>query len=483
VPALPAPIRGASACEEPPLEIDRWMCDAQRVGPRLSAAWARHMRMPRWRYLSRPTPSLSAALVLFCGDGMHPFDADKPGLAQMSYGYPREVIVLAVRRADRALLELVPDGERALEQTLCQAAHNAPDDALAALLAARPWRLMDAYRGFLSSWFAHGFGMTAIQHAHMFHVMLQRTPEHKLPAPREALERALNRREVRVIRRARHQLSSVLDPEVVRAVRATGAILTPVTYNLLATAADGVREQRQRALAAFPGLLPALLGKDPPLPEAGSADVLDYYRAGSESRFPPHAQALIDMVDQGKALAPRIAGWLDQPKSAIDAAHLVPPIVFWRLDEKGVRALLRTLDAVSPEQRPHRLSQWVALRHVSTAVTELADAFERCGDTLGHVVWSGAVSKFLAWAAGSGWNDAVGSVWDEGELSYLTFGVDRALTAEQDVAKALGIPAESVLEELAKLTLPQLLVWNQRWQRALEDYRRRVQQRSPVAGD
>jgi hypothetical protein len=98
-------------------------------------------------------------------------------------------------------------------------------------------------------------------------------------------------------------------------------------------------------------------------------------------------------------------------------------------------------------------------------------------------VWSGAVSKFLAWAAGSGWNDAVGSVWDEGELSYLTFGVDRALTAEQDVAKALGIPAESVLEELAKLTLPQLLVWNQRWQRALEDYRRRVQQRSPVAGD
>jgi hypothetical protein len=286
-----------------------------------------------------------------------------------------------------------------------------------------------------------------------------------------------------VIRRARHQLSSVLDPEVMRAVRATGAILTPVTYNVLATATDGLREQRQRALAAFPGLLPALLGKDPPLPEAGTAEVLDYYRDGSELRFPQQAQALVDMVDQGKALAPRIAAWLGQPKAAIDAARSVPPIVFWRLGERGVCALLRTLNAVRPEQHPNRLSQWMALRHVSIAVTELTESFERRGEALGHVVWNGAVRKFLSWAARSGWNDAVTSVWDESELSYLTFGVDRALTAEQDVAKALGIPVESVLEELAKLTLPQLLVWNQRWQRALEDYRRRVEQRSPVAGE
>jgi hypothetical protein len=93
------------------------------------------------------------------------------------------------------------------------------------------------------------------------------------------------------------------------------------------------------------------------------------------------------------------------------------------------------------------------------------------------------VSRLLAWAASSGWSDAVGAVWDESELAYLTFGIDRALTAEQDVAHALGIPIESVLEQLAKLSFTQLLIWNQKWQRGLEDYRRRVEQRSPVAGE
>jgi hypothetical protein len=474
---------GMSAGAEQVLEIDRWMCDAQRVGPRISAAWSRHLRVPRWRYLPRPSKSLAGALVLFCGDGLHPVEADKPGFAQMSYGYAREVIVLAVRRADRAILELVPDGEREFEQRLCQVALAGSDDVLAGALSAQRWRLTDSYRGFLSSWFAHGFGMAAIQHAHMFHVMLQRTAEQRLPARREHLEQELNRREVRVIRKARHQLFGVLDHQVVRAVRGTGAILTPVTYNFIATASsDAIRPRRLEALSDCPGLLPALLGKDPPLPDMGAAELLEYYRSGSDTRFPTHAQTLVDLVDQGKTLAPRIAGWLGQPRQAVEAARAVPPIVFWRLGEWGVRALLRTLDAIPPAARPRRLAQWMALRHIAVAVTELVEAFERRSEPLGHAVWSGPVSRLLAWAASSGWNDAVGAVWDESELAYLTFGIDRALTAEQDVAHALGIPVDGVLEQLAKLSFTQLLLWNQKWQRGLEDYRRRVEQRSPVAG-
>lgn len=42
---------------------------------------------------------------------------------------------------------------------------------------------------------------------------------------------------------------------------------------------------------------------------------------------------------------------------------------------------------------------------------------------------------------------------------------------------------EDVLEELAKLSFPQLLMFNQKWQWGLEEHRRRVEQRSAVAGE
>jgi hypothetical protein len=161
----------------------------------------------------------------------------------------------------------------------------------------------------------------------------------------------------------------------------------------------------------------------------------------------------------------------------------VPPIVFWRLGEWGLSALLRTIDSVPPQRRPRHLRQWMALRHVSAAVGEVADAFAGRSEELGQAVWSGAVARLLAWAAKIGWSNAVGAVWDESEMSYLTFGFERSLTAELDVAHALGIPAENVLEELAKLSFPQLLMFNQKWQWGLDDHRRRVEQRSAVAGE
>jgi hypothetical protein len=475
---------GVTAAGEERLGVDHWMCDAERVGKVISGAWARHLHSPRWRYLSRPSSTLAGALVLFCGDDLHPFDMEKPGFAHMSYGFAREVIVLAVRRSDRAILELVPNGERAFEQALCQAALRASDDALAAALSAQRWRLTDSYRGFLSTWFAHGFGMAAIQHAHMFHVLLHRTPEHRLPARREPLEHELARREVRLVRRARHQLLDLLDQGVVRAVRATGAILTPANYNFVATAPDRLGAQRRlEALAHSPGLLPALLGQDPPLPDADAADVLDYYRSGTDASFPPRAQALAELADQGRSLAPRIAELLGQSPALIAMLRAVPPIVFWRLGERSLRALLRTIDAVPPQRRPRTLKQWMALRHVSVAVNEVADAFARHAEELGQAVWSGAVARLLTWAAKCGWSNAVGAVWDDSQMSYMTAGIDRALAAELDVARALGISTESVLEELAKLTFPQVLMFNQKWQWGLEEHRRRVEQRSALAGE
>jgi hypothetical protein len=484
LPAATPPAFGVSAASEQRLGIDQWMCDPDRVGKAVSAAWARHLQSPRWRYVSRPSATLAGALVLFCGDDLHPFDGHTPGFAHMSYGFAREVIVLGVRRTDRAILELCPSGERAVEQALCQAALRASDDALAAALSAQRWRLTDSYRGFLSSWFAHGFGMAAIQHAHMFHVLLHRTPEHRLPARREPLEQELARREVRLVRRARHQLFDLLDPGVVRAVRASGAILTPATYNFVVSAPDQATAQRRLdALKQHPGLLPALIGQDPPLPDADAADVLDYYRSGTEVRFPARAQALAELADRGRSLAPRIADLLGQPPSLIATLRLVPPAVFWRLGERSLRTLLRTIDAVPPQRRPRSLRQWLALRHVSVAVNEVADAFARHAEELGQAVWSGAVARLLTWAANCGWSNAVGAVWDDSQMSYLTAGIDRALGAELDVARALGISTEHVLEELAKLTFPQLLMFNQKWQWGLEEHRRRVEQRSAIAGD
>jgi hypothetical protein len=460
------------------------MCDPDRVGKTVGGAWARHLHSPRWRYLSRPSSTLAGALVLFCGDDLHPFDTEKPGFSHMSYGYAREVIVFAVRRADRAILELAPNGERSSERALCQAALAASDDVLATALSSQRWRLTDSHRGFLSSWFAHGFGMVAIQHAHMFHLLLHRTPEHRLPARRELLEQELARREVRLVRRARHQLLDLLDAGVVRAVRATGAILTPVTYNFVVTAPDQAASQRRLdALARSPGLLPALLGKDPPLPDADAADVLDYYRSGSDTRFPARAQALAELADKGRPLTARIAELLGQQPSLIESLCTVPPIVFWRLGDWNLRALLRTIDAVPAQRRPRTLKQWLALRHVSVAVNDVADAFALHSEELSQAVWSGAVARLLTWAAKCGWSSAVGAVWDDSEASYLTAGIDRALAAESDVARALGIATENVLEELAKLSFPQLLMFNQKWQWGLEEHRRRVEQRSALAGE
>ena len=475
---------GVSAADEQRLGIDHWMCDPDRVGKAVSGAWARHLHSPRWRYLSRPSSTLAGAVVLFCGDDLHPFDGEKPGFSHMSYGYAREVIVFAVRRPDRAILELVPSGERAFERVLCQAALAASDDALAAALSSQRWRLTDSYRGFLSRWFAHGFGIAAIQHAHMFHVLLHRTPEHRLPARRELLEQDLARREVRLVRRARHQLLDLLDPSVVRAVRATRAILTPVTYNFVATAPDQAAAQRRlEALARSPSLLPALLGKDPPLPDADAADVLDYYRSGSDLRFPARAQALAELADRGRPLAARVAELLGQRPSLVESLRAVPPIVFWRLGEWTLRGLLRTIDAVPPQRRPRTLKQWIALRHVSVAVNDVAEAFARHSEELSQAVWAGAVARLLTWAANCRWSNAVGAVWDDSEASYLTAGIDRALAAELDVARALGISTEDVLEELAKLNFPQLLMFNQKWQWGLEEHRRRVEQRSALAGE
>jgi hypothetical protein len=326
--------------------------------------------------------------------------------------------------------------------------------------------------------------MAAIQHAHMFHVLLHRTPEHRLPARREPLEQELARREVRLVRRARHELLELLDQAVVRAVRLTGAILTPVAYNFVVAAPDQNGSQRRlEALAQSPGLLPALLGKDPPLPDANAADVLDYYRSGSDVRFPPRAQALAELADQGRALGPRIAELLGQPPALVGTLGAVPPIVFWRLGERSLRTLLRTIDAVPPQRRPRTLKQWMALRHVSVAVNEVADAFTTHAEELGQAVWSGAVARLLGWAARCGWSNAVGAVWDDSQMSYLTAGIDRALAAELDVARALGISTESVLEELCKLNFPQLLMFNQKWQWGLEEHRRRVEQRSALAGE
>jgi hypothetical protein len=346
------------------------------------------------------------------------------------------------------------------------------------------WRLSDSYRAFLVGWFAHGFGMAAIQHATVFDLMLAHTPERLLPRPRKEIEQQVSRREVRVMREARRRLLALLDRSIVRAVRASGAILTPAVYNFVATAPNEVaRERRLQALASYPGLLPAVIAQDPPLPDRGAVDVLDYYAAGSEQEFPAPAQQLAALADKGRDLAPRLAERLYCSIGVVQAAAHLPALMFWRLGDWGLRALLRTIDAISPVDRPRRLHEWLALREIAFTVTALADAFDQCSERLGDAVWNGGVSRFLSWATRYGWTDAVDAVQHPDGLSSLTFGMEQSLRAERDVARAQGVSPDSALAELAKWSVPELLAWNQRWQRALDEHRQRVEKRTATSDE
>ena len=74
------------------------MCDARRVGAQVSLAWARHIALPRWRAVHTPDSDFIGALILFCGDTLHPFEPERPGFVKMCYGFRREPIDTAERR-------------------------------------------------------------------------------------------------------------------------------------------------------------------------------------------------------------------------------------------------------------------------------------------------------------------------------------------------------------------------------------------------
>ncbi|HXV06882.1 MAG TPA: hypothetical protein VD791_02550, partial [Burkholderiales bacterium] len=376
---------GASALSLAPLGIDEWMCDARRVGAQVSLAWSRHIALPRWRAVASSDSDLIGALVLFCGDSLHPFEPQRTGFAKMCYGFRREVIVLGVRRSDRAVLELVPRAAGDEERRLCHAAANAPDFVLSAVLGVGRWRLSDSWRGFLVRWFSHGFGMAAVQHAHMCRVMLDRVDPRALPQPLDKIEAELNRREIGVMRRARRRLLEWLDPEVVRSVRRSNAILTPATYNLVATAAGEARERRVAALSTYPSVLPAFIAKDPPIP--GNADVLAYYESGSEHEFRALARFIVGAVDRGEPLSPYLSRPFDTRPQVIQAVRDVPRLVLWRIGAWGLHALLRAVDAVPAGVRPTSPADWVAFRDIAVAVAALTEAFEDFSEEAGAQFW------------------------------------------------------------------------------------------------
>ena len=469
---------GASALSIAPLSIDEWMCDARRVGAQVSLAWSRHVALPRWRAVHNPDCDLIGALVLFCGDSLHPFEPQRPGFARMCYGFRREVIVLGVRQTDRAVLELVPKAAGDEERRLCHAAANAPDFVLSAVFGLGRWRLADSWRGFLVRWFAHGFGMAAVQHAHMYRVLLDRVDPRALPQPLETIEAELNRREVAVMRRARHRLLEWLDPEVVRTVRKSNAILTPATYNLLATASGEARERRIAALNTYPSVLPAFIAKDPPIP--GNADVLAYYESGSEHEFRALARFIVGAVDRGEPLSPYFSRPFDASPQVIQAVRGVPRLVLWRIGAWGLHALLRTVDAVPAHQRPAIPADWVAFRDIAVAVAALTEALEDVSEEAAAQFWSGSVLPFLQWAAAQGWSMAAEAVRDPAGDGSVAYGIDRSLTAARDVARAQGASPEETVESLAKLSVLELIAWNRGWQDRLDEHFRRVETRDLV---
>jgi hypothetical protein len=469
---------GASALSLAPLGIDEWMGDARRVGAQVSLAWSRHIALPRWRAVASPDSDLIGALVLFCGDSLHPFEPQRTGFAKMCYGFRREVIVLGVRRSDRAVLELVPRAAGDEERRLCHAAANAPDFVLSAVLGVGRWRLSDSWRGFLVRWFSHGFGMAAVQHAHMCRVMLDRVDPRALPQPLEKIEAELNRREVGVMRRARHRLLEWLDPEVVHRVRRSNAILTPATYNLVATAEGEARERRLAALATYPSVLPAFIAKDPPIP--GNADVLAYYESGSEHEFRALARFIVGAVDRGEPLSPYLSRPFDTRPQVIQAVRDVPRLVLWRIGAWGLHALLRAVDAVPASLRPTSPADWVAFRDIAVAVAALTEAFEDFSEEAGAQFWTGAVLPFLEWASGQGWSLAAEAVRDPTGDGSVAYGIDRALTAARDVARAQGASADAAVEALARRSVLELIAWNRSWQERLDEHFRRVETRGLV---
>jgi len=465
---------GAAALSLGSLPVDQWMGDPRRVGTQLSLAWSRHIALPRWRFLHGPDSDFAGMLLLFCSDSLHPFEPERAGFSQMCYGFRRDLIVLGVRRSDRALLELVPRPDQ--ERRLLQAAVNAPDFVLSAILGLARWRLCDAWRGLLLGWFAHGFGMACVQHAHMYRVMLDRIDPRTLPQPLERIEAELNRREVRVLRRGRRRLLELLDPQVVRSVRKTNAFLTPATYNLVATAHGETRTRRLAALTAYPGVLPAFIAKDPPLP--GVADVLAYYESGSDQMFRALARFLLAAVDRGEVLSPYFSRPFDAHPDVIQSVRGVPRVVLWRIGAWGMHALLRSVNAVPAAQRPRTPGDWIALRDIALVVAALAEAFADLSEDAAAQFWNGPVLRFLEWSAAQGWAMAAEAVRDPSGDGSAAWGIERALTAAQDVARAQGVPGDSALEELARLPVPELIAWNRGWQARIDDHHRRVETRS-----
>jgi hypothetical protein len=467
---------GASALSLAPLRIDEWMCDARRVGAQVSLAWSRHIALPRWRAVQGPDSDFIGTLLLFCGDSLHPFEPERPGFVKMCYGFRRELIVLGVRRSDRAVLELVPRAGGDEERRLSHAAANAPDFVLSAILGLGRWRLSDSWRGFLVRWFAHGFGMAAVQHAHMYRVMLDRVDPRALPQPVEKIEADLNRREVGVMRRARRRLLQWLDPEVVRSVRRSNAILTPATYNLVATAKGEARERRIAALNVYPSVLPAFIAKDPPIP--GNADVLAYYESGSEHEFRALARFIVGALDRGEPLSPYLSRPFDARPQAIQAVREVPRLVLWRIGAWGLHALLRAVDAVPAAERPRTPADWIAFRDIAVTVAALTEAFEDFSEEAGAQFWSGAVLPFLHWAPRQGWSMAAEAVRDPAGDGSVAYGIDRALAAARDVARAQGACVDTAVEALARLSVLELIAWNRGWQDRLDEHFRRVETRA-----
>jgi hypothetical protein len=62
----------------------------------------------------------------------------------------------------------------------------------------------------------------------------------------------------------------------------------------------------------------------------------------------------------------------------------------------------------------------------------------------------------------------------------VAYGIDRALAAARDVARAQGASADAAVETLARLSVLELIAWNRSWQERLDEHFRRVETRGLV---
>jgi hypothetical protein len=73
---------------------------------------------------------------------------------------------------------------------------------------------------------------------------------------------------------------------------------------------------------------------------------------------------------------------------------------------------------------------------------------------------------------------AAEAVRDPAGDGSVAYGIDRALAAARDVARAQSACVDTAVEALARLSVLELIAWNRGWQDRLDEHFRRVETRA-----